>query len=290
MGMSMFLNTCQAILRNPSISPLQGLARHAAWHLVRRMAPLPLEVILTEKSRLVISRREEMNGCVALAWSQPLYNYDNMMFLLTLLDAGFARVCFDVGANIGVYSLLMSEVASTVVHAFEPHPATCTTLRRMLGSNGRQNVTVWPLALSDATGELRFTNDDCSPLNQALDPTLSSACEFIHVPCETGRSFCARQKITPDIIKIDTEGFETRVLRGFGDELQHVKMIITEINVPAHEVVAALPPDVFIGPCYVDALSKTLTHVCLHAEDAVFINRGSIAVLRDLGFQVVTEK
>jgi FkbM family methyltransferase len=288
--MSMFINVCRAILRNPAVSPLPGLARHAVWHLVRRMAPLPLEVTLTEKSRLMIERRMEMKGCVALAWSQRLYCYHNMMFLLTLLEAGFARVCFDVGANIGVYSLLMSETESAVVHSFEPHPATCATLRRMIASNGRRNVTVWQLALSDATGELRFTNDDCSPVNQALDLKPDAAGESISVPCETGRDFCEWQKIGPEIIKIDTEGFETRVLRGFGAALLQAKIVMAEMNVPAHEVAAALPPEVFVGPYYVDVVAKTLTGFCPHAEDAVFINREAIPALRALGFQVPAEK
>ncbi len=289
MGLGNFIHTCQAILRNPGVSPLPGLARHAAWHFVRRMAPMPLEVALTEKSRLVLQRREELNGCVALAWSQRLYNYHNMTFLLTLLEAGFARVCFDVGANIGVYSLLMSETESIEVHAFEPHPATSTTLRRMLGSNGRQNVKVWQLALSDASGELQFTNDDCSPINQAVDLLPDGARESICVPCETGADFCAREKVTPEIMKIDTEGFEPRVLRGFGEVLHRTKLVFAEMNVPDNVLAAALPSDVFIGPCYVDAPSRTISRTRQHGEDAVFINRASIAPLRAFGFQVITE-
>lgn len=290
MGLGNFIHTCQAILRNPGVSPLPGLARHATWHFVRRMAPLPLEVALTEKSRLVLHRREELNGCVALAWSQRLYNHHNMTFLLAVLKAGFARVCFDVGANIGVYSLLMSEAESAEVHAFEPHPATCATLRRMLDSNGRQNVKVWQIALSDASGELQFTNDDCSPVNQALELLPDSARESIRVPCETGADFCARQKLVPEIMKIDTEGFEPRVLRGFADVLHRTKLVFAEMNVPEEVLAAALPPEVFIGPCYVDATSRTISRVRQHAEDAVFINRASVESLRGLGFQVITEK
>ncbi|WP_395743757.1 FkbM family methyltransferase [Prosthecobacter sp.] len=284
--MSMFVNVCRAILRNPGVSPLPGLFRHSVWHLVRRMAPLPLKVTLTQKSRLVLTRREEMNGCVALAWSQRLYCYHNMMFLRMLLEAGFARVCFDVGANIGVYSLLMSETETARVYSFEPHPATCATLRRMLESNGRSNASAFQLALSDATGELRFTNDDCSAVNQALELTRGEAGDFILVPCETGRDFCAREGVTPEIIKIDTEGLEARVLNGFGGALRHAKVVMTEMNLAEGEVSAALPAGVFAGPFHVDVMTKKLSRGCRPGEDVLFISRESIPALRDLGFEI----
>lgn len=285
----MFIRVCRAILQNPSVNPVSGIARHASWHAVRRLAPLPLKVRLTDKSALILRRREELNGCVALAWSQRLYSYHNMMFLRTLVETGFARVCFDVGANIGIYSLLMSETPAAEVHAFEPHPGTCATLRQMVESNGRANVQVWQRALSDTTGGLLFTNDDCCPANHAIGAEAGADAQrtAIEVPCETGRDFCARQQVTPDILKIDTEGLEPRILRGFGDVLRQTKLVMAEMNVPDAEVAATLPPDTFVGPCHVDVLTKTLTHTRRKGDDALFINCGALPALHELGYRLV---
>lgn len=285
----MFLSTCGGILRNPGVQPVPALMRHAAWHAVRRMAPLPLEVELTDRSRLLLTRREEMNGSVALVWSQRLYDYHNMTFLRALLKADFARVCFDVGANVGIYSLLMSEMDSVTVHAFEPHPATHTTLERILRFNHRSNAHAWKIALSDTPGSLRFTDDDCSTVNQALDSTQGEV-PSITVPAETGRDFCERHQVIPEIIKVDTEGFETRVLHGFGSLLNKTRLIFAEMNAPAGEVAAALPSEVFDGPLYVDHTRRLLCRLRHNHEDAVFVNRSALPDLNSLGYRVETPR
>jgi FkbM family methyltransferase len=280
MGLGMFISTCRGIMQNPGVQPVSAMLRHAAWHGVRRWAPLPFDVPLTDHSRLSISRREEMNGCVALAWSQRLYDYHNMTFLRRLLAEEHVSTCLDIGANIGVYALLMSENESVTVHAFEPHPQTYATLQRMLEANGRKNVHAWRLALSDAPGELRFTDGDCSPVNHVAEDGA------IRVTCETGAAFCGREHIVPDVIKIDTEGFETRVLQGFGDLLAGTRYIFAEMNASPEVMAATLPADVFDGPLYVDERRKILCRSRHNHEDAVFVNQIALPELAASGYRV----
>ncbi len=280
MGLGMFISTCRGIMQNPGVQPVSALLRHAAWHGVRRWAPLPFDVPLTDHSRLSISRREEMNGCVALAWSQRLYDYHNMTFLRRLLAEEHVSTCLDIGANIGVYALLMSENESVTVHAFEPHPQTYATLQRMLEANGRKNVHAWRLALSDAPGELRFTDGDCSPVNHVAEDGA------IRVTCETGAALCEREHIVPDVIKIDAEGFETRVLQGFGDMLVGTRYIFAEMNASPEVMAATLPANVFDGPLYVDERRKILCRSRHNHEDAVFVNRIALPELAASGYRV----
>lgn len=280
MGLGMFISTCRGIMQNPGVQPVSALLRHAAWHGVRRWAPLPFDVPLTDHSRLSISRREEMNGCVALAWSQRLYDYHNMTFLRRLLAEEHVSTCLDIGANIGVYALLMSENESVTVHAFEPHPQTYATLQRMLEVNGRKNVHAWRLALSDAPGELRFTDGDCSPVNHVAEDGA------IRVSCETGAALCEREHIVPDVIKIDAEGFETRVLQGFGDMLVGTRYIFVEMNASPEVMAATLPANVFDGPLYVDERRKILCRSRHNHEDAVFVNRIALPELAASGYRV----
>lgn len=285
MGLSMFISTCQGILRNPGISPVPALVRHAVWHGVRRFLPLPATIDLTERSRLFIEKRQEMNGSVALVWSQRLYDYHNMSFLGHLGATGLVRTCFDIGANIGIYSLVMSECPDVTVHAFEPHPATFATLRRTITQNGRTNVHPWQIALSDATGTIDFTNDDFSTVNQALAPG-EQAENTIQVPCETASSFCQRLQLTPDLLKIDTEGHEPAVLRGFGARLDSVKFVLAEMNASPEIMGQMLPPSKFAGPLYVNMPARRLQRERHTHEDAIYINRSAIPALTQTGFTV----
>ncbi|MFM2168314.1 MAG: hypothetical protein RIS79_2685 [Verrucomicrobiota bacterium] len=285
MGLELFIHTCQGILRNPGVSPVPALMRHALWHGVRRFLPLPAAIKITDRSRLFIEQRREMNGCVALVWSQRRYDYHNMSFLGHLGASGLVRTCFDIGANIGIYSLLMSECPEVSVHAFEPHPATFTTLRRMLEKNGRANVHAWQIALSDAGGMLSFTNEDFSPVNKALAEG-ENAENAIQVPCETGAAFCERNRVYPDLLKIDTEGLEPAVLRGFGAHLSSVKFVFAEMNASTQEMRAVLPESLFDGPFYVDMPARRLRRDRHTREDAVFVHHHAIEPLKKAGFTV----
>ena len=284
MGLSMFISTCGRIARNPGVPTLQGWARHSLWHLARRLGPLPMRVPLTEKSALHLNQRSELNGCVALAWSQGLYDYNNMNFVRELTRQGFASVCMDVGANIGPYALIMSEQPETQVLCFEPHPETFAVLGRVLASNDRKKVRAFNLALSDKVGELRFSDTACNPCNHILHPDEDG--NAIIVKSITGREFCQQENTVPDLLKIDTEGHEPEVLRGFGDTLSQVKVLMLEENTSAEAIHACLPEATFMGPLYVDFDRRRLTSSKTWAEDAVYVNRAAVEDLERIGFCV----
>jgi FkbM family methyltransferase len=65
-------------------------------------------------------------------------------------------VCVDVGAHIGYHSLLASRLVGPTgrVLAFEPGARHRAMLEENLRRNGGDNVTVFPLGLSDAAGEV----------------------------------------------------------------------------------------------------------------------------------------
>lgn len=280
----MFIQTCGKIARNPGVPTLQGWARHAVWHLARRFSPLPMSVPLTAQSNLRLRERSELNGCVALAWSQRLYDYNNMSFVRELTLRGFTKVCMDVGANIGPYTLILSEQPEARVFCFEPHPRTFAVLQRMIESNGRRNVKAFNLALSDAPGRLRFTDAACNPGNRVLlDSEVGDA---ITVEALTGREFCQRENAVPDLLKIDTEGHEPEVLRGFGDILASVKVLVLEENTTPETIAGCLPPGTFAGPLYVDFNARRLTTTRTWHEDAVYVNQSAVAGLEGLGFHV----
>jgi FkbM family methyltransferase len=281
----LFFHSCRNILRNPGVQPLLGLARHCIWHWVRRMAPLPLSVRLTPASELILEKRAELNGCVALAWSQQLYDYNNMSFLLEVTQhPECVRSCFDVGGNLGIYSLLMSEHSSTEVTCFEPHPQTHRSLLRILSANARQNVQVRNVALSESPGTLSFTDDDFNAMNKVVAP--GEAGPQISIAATTGALVCQELGHAPDLMKVDTEGHEAEVLRGFGPWLQQVKILLVEENLPPDVLADCLPARSFRGPLYLDYQARSFSPTRQWPEDAFYLNHSILPALQALGFTI----
>ena len=115
-------------------------------------------------------------------------------------------VCFDVGANVGFYTLLFARYGS-LVYAFEPVPRNLAYLSRTLECNKLKNVVVVPWALSDTFGARSFElHDNCAlgRLGPGGQPAVTISLD----------EFCETYHAEPDLIKIDVEGAEEAVLRG----------------------------------------------------------------------------
>jgi FkbM family methyltransferase len=137
------------------------------------------------------------------------YELPKQKRLMEFLQEG--SVVYDIGANVGIYTLLSSECIGPTghVHAFEPLPENFAFLERHVRMNRRQNVTIHPLAVSSNSGKARFARTDCrctSHINGdgELEVNTISLDEFV---------FEAHNQ-APSLIQIDVEGGELNVLRG----------------------------------------------------------------------------
>jgi FkbM family methyltransferase len=118
---------------------------------------------------------------------------------------------FDVGANIGVYSLWVAQTCGPQVRieAFEPDPDLCGRLRFNLATNGLAHVHLNPLALGDHEGAVKLISGGGNKGENRVEATGAGAT----VPMTTLPSFLSRENITRiDALKIDVEGHETDVL------------------------------------------------------------------------------
>jgi FkbM family methyltransferase len=137
----------------------------------------------------------------------------------------FAHVCgpgdlvFDVGANLGQKTGIFEGLGARVI-AIEPERSCAEYIRRRFRAS--QRVVVVNAAVSDAPGRLELHVSPQTPEISTLDPAwLSSgpdrdkvgAVEMQVVEVVTLAQLVERFG-TPDYVKIDVEGFETRVLRG----------------------------------------------------------------------------
>lgn len=131
-------------------------------------------------------------------------------------------VCWDVGAHVGFYTLLLAELAGPggKAFAFEPFPRSVELLRRHVGMNGYENVRILPFALGDFDGEARFEPGPSSSMGRVVpEGTLTVACRRADNLLATG------EIEAPDLIKIDVEGAEADVLRGARQAMQRKPIV-----------------------------------------------------------------
>jgi FkbM family methyltransferase len=126
-------------------------------------------------------------------------------------------VFFDVGANLGLYSLLASRRVGSLghVHAFEPAPAQFRHLEINARINGASNVILNNCAVSDSCAERDlFLSDGWNQGTHSFGagPGRSVSCR---VPCLTLDRYVEQRAVSRlDVIKVDVEGAEMLVFRG----------------------------------------------------------------------------
>ncbi|RYD78810.1 MAG: FkbM family methyltransferase [Verrucomicrobiaceae bacterium] len=132
----------------------------------------------------------------------------------------------DVGANIGLFSLIAARVVgpSGRVFSFEPTPLSYSRLQENIQANGFNNVRTFQLALSDEEGSLEFSKsvDGFDAWNSPAAPAMGSKIEKEQVQATTWDKFSVDQDLNGKItmMKIDVEGWESRVLAGARESLK----------------------------------------------------------------------
>jgi FkbM family methyltransferase len=147
-----------------------------------------------------------------------------------LLGYGFKSdtVFWDVGANIGIYSILFSKMQpSWKIFAFEPNREVEKLLKENISRNRSQNIEIVTLALSDkASIALLKLNRHRAGGNNLIDSS-SNGSRVLKVTTAKGDELVTLNKIPrPDLIKIDCEGHELKILIGLADTIFHYKPII----------------------------------------------------------------
>ena len=119
-------------------------------------------------------------------------------------------VVYDVGANVGFYTLLASKLAGHgSVVSFEPLPRNLALLERHLRLNAVRNVRVLPIAVSSRSGTARFATSH----NPAMGG-LTATGEIEVTTASLDDLIAARAIARPSFMKIDVEGAEHDVLTG----------------------------------------------------------------------------
>lgn len=128
------------------------------------------------------------------------------------------KVFFDVGANYCTHSFLMA-VHDVDVYSFEPNP-NCREFGEDLFSSNNLNSSIIAKGVGAKNEKLTLSFPDDETWNGTFSITqkekIGNSDDLSQVEVDVIKlgDFCNEKNIIPDLIKIDTEGFEANVVIG----------------------------------------------------------------------------
>jgi FkbM family methyltransferase len=151
--------------------------------------------------------------------------------ILSLIESDYH--IFDIGANIGWYSLNIAKLyPKAKIRAFEPIPSTFRDLQRNIEINDVQNIQIYNFGFSDEEKSLNFYLQAESSVS-ASAANITDSSDALEVVCNVKRfdDFVKKEmdcKI--DFIKCDVEGAELFVYLGGIESIQlNLPIIFTEM-------------------------------------------------------------
>jgi FkbM family methyltransferase len=126
-------------------------------------------------------------------------------------------VFYDLGANIGFFSLLAARLvgATGKVFSFEPDPEIADRLRRNIGRNGFTNTMVVEAGIWSASGNVNFVAADLSSPDRGVGKFVAGENAMAGTPTRSvALDDFVHSAPYPDAIKCDIEGAEIEAFRG----------------------------------------------------------------------------
>lgn len=149
------------------------------------------------------------------------------------------EIVFDVGANVGMYSMLLA-ARGAEVYAFEPEALNYACLCTNIKLNNFSHVYAYCMGILDEPG---FTTLNSTKEDVAVGDSMYTVGEDINfdlspakigyrqgVAVTTLDSFCEITELVPNHIKIDVDGLDYKVVNGNLKTLEKATTAIIELN------------------------------------------------------------
>lgn len=157
--------------------------------------------------------------------------FDELFFILKNNDI---NIFIDIGANSGIYSLIISKnFKSLNIHAFEPIKSNFEKFLKNIKNNKlEKNITAYNFGLSDKNSTLKMLTNSKFGYKQSAGYSVTkyeeskskeeeqSKTDYIEAKFLKGDDFFT-YKEKKILIKIDAEGHEPHVLKGMCDLLKY---------------------------------------------------------------------
>jgi FkbM family methyltransferase len=220
------LNTLEFITHHPMNKghEAEAVLRYFRWQIGSRILEKPIVYEWLPGAKVILRHSE--TGMTQNLYC-GLHDFSDMAFVLHTMTP--QDLFIDIGANVGSYTILACAAKGARGYCFEPVPSTYRRLLDNLSINSLQpRVKALNLGLSDRDEEILFSRDrdTCNHALTANETGLAS----IRVPVHTLDSILAAE--SPSLMKIDVEGYETKVLEGAAETLAKPSLhsIIMELN------------------------------------------------------------
>lgn len=212
----------------PAARPLQSLG----WHLGHHIRP----------SRAVLRTQVKTGGTLQVSVREfghrHTYLYGDYEPELSALIARLARprwVFFDVGANVGFFSVTACDLGGPGSHAvaFEPNPKLMPLLTKATPVSG--TITIVSAAVGDETGTaiMNMVDDDRnSGLSTLLQDGTDGMGMRVQVDAITLDDYVRSSGTIPNAIKLDIEGSELAALMGASGVLAEraLRVVVCEVS------------------------------------------------------------
>jgi FkbM family methyltransferase len=220
------LRVAAVVWQHPANSrhKFRALAKAIGWQAYKRVVRRPLNLHVHNGLRFRCYPDSHDAGRLIYFNGRPDPN--EMTFMERYLRA--SDTVIDVGASIGIYTLLAARLVgrSGRVFAFEPTPESCRRLQEKLALNVVECVTVQQSAVSDRCGTMLFTADRDTANHFTFDS--SYAGHSISVPVTTLDA--TLRESTCSLVKIDAEGAEPLILNGARSAIAQRRMSVLQLE------------------------------------------------------------
>jgi len=206
--------------------PFYALLRFIYWKLMRLFKIKNQKYSLWKDKCIIVSFDSFQSMWV-------LYNYiidwEEFNLIAKLLKSN--DCAFDIGANMGVYTIWMSKFINQdgEIHSFEPDSENFNKLTTHISINSIKDRTYANnYALGELVGYAYFTTtlDGENHITEANKP------DAFRVKVSTLDQYVKTKRINfIKYMKIDVEGFELSVLKGAVDLLRNKKILIIQLEI-----------------------------------------------------------
>jgi FkbM family methyltransferase len=153
---------------------------------------------------------------------------DITVIVLNILKEG--DLCIDVGAHCGYYTLLFSKIVKEkgVVISFEPDKNNLSLLIRNVKLNKCNNVKIYPYAVSDNDSFAILSVDEKTGFDSYIMEATKSNIDSKISMVKTIKLDSLNYEKPVNLLKLDVQGNEVRVLKGSHKVLINTKYVIFE--------------------------------------------------------------
>ena len=204
-----------------------------------------IRVIVHQNIELKLFVPDELNDWRAITFASK--EPETLAWIDTFENSS---VFWDVGANIGLYSIYAAQKKSCKVVAIEPSIFNLEILAKNIALNKAERlVTIFPIALTNqnSQGLFSMSSDEVGGALSTFGKEygydgkkLDFKFQFQGIGMRMDNAVDLWGLDQPDYVKVDVDGIEHLVLEGFGEKLKKVKSLLIEVNKDFKEQAAAI--------------------------------------------------